>query len=337
MSVSHLLLYPFEKDLISKAYLSKNALIINAFYHHSFQIVEKAQIVQNYKFVQEEWENAGYDVLNTIPNDKKYQLALCHMPQSKEYCLYLIAEILDSLEEDGLFICMAGNTENGKRLKKWLSDFVLLAQEESKHKHKIIWATKKNFNQEVIDQYLKEYGTQKLKINDIEFFTKSGVYGWNKIDKGSQLLLDNIPKELKGDGADFGCGYGFLSFSLGAQPNIKSIDLIDADYNALQCAKNNMIPSQFKINFLHENIINLKAHLKYDWIIMNPPFHQAKKTDHDIGLGFIQSAYRALKNNGKLYMVANNFLPYDKFLNNKFSKVEKITEENGFKVLFAQK
>lgn len=337
MSLSELLLYPFQKDLIAKDYYSKNALIINVCHHHSFQIFEKVQIVQNYKFVQDEWKNSGYEVLNTIPKNKKFEIALCHMPQSKEYCLYLMAEILESLKDDGLFICMAGNTENGKRLKKWLNEFGLSAFEESKQKHKIIWAIKKNYDGNIINQYLKEYGEQKIRINNKEFFTKPGIYGWNKIDKGSQLLLNNISDDLKGDGADFGSGYGFLSFSLEGQTNIKSVDLIDADYNALLCAKDNLTHCQFKTNFLHRNIISLDTNQKYDWIIMNPPFHQAKKTDHDIGLGFIQSAYKALKNNGKLYMVANNFLPYDKFLNNKFSKVKKITEEDGFKVLFAQK
>ncbi len=337
MSASQLLLYPFDKGLISTDYYSKEALIINASYHHSFKNFKKSQIVQNYKFIQDEWQDAGYKVFNEIPEDTKFQIALCHMPQSKEYCLYLIAQILEALEEEGMLICMAGNLENGKRLKKWLGEFGLTVQEQSKQKHKIIWAINKNCKKEIIQKYLKEYGIQKLKLNDIEFYTKPGIYGWNKIDKGSQLLLNNLPNDLKGSGADFGCGYGFLSLSLQGNGDIKSLDLIDADYNALHCAKNNVAQCKFKTNFMYEDITDLNANQKYDWIIMNPPFHQGKKTDHTIGMSFIQSAYKALKNKGALYMVANNFLPYDKFLNNKFSKVEKIHEDNGFKVLFAQK
>ena len=70
---------------------------------------------------------------------------------------------------------------------------------------------------------------------------------------------------------------------------------------------------------------------------MNPPFHQGKNIDSDIGADFIKRAAICLKPSGMLYMVANSFLPYEKILEKNFKKFDKVIEQNGFKVLFAQK
>ena len=74
-----------------------------------------------------------------------------------------------------------------------------------------------------------------------------------------------------------------------------------------------------------------------DFVVMNPPFHSGKKTDSDIGLKFIENAAACLKKNGTLYMVANAHLPYEKLLEKLFFSVEKMTEEQGFKIYKAIK
>jgi 16S rRNA (guanine1207-N2)-methyltransferase len=233
---------------------------------------------------------------------------------------------------------MAGNNENGKRLKKWLMEFGVTVETTSKQKHQIIWGIKNNINQEKINHSLKIHGIQQVKINDYQFITKPGIYGWNKVDKGSEILIDNMPNGLQGHGADYGCGYGFLSDSLLLKcADIKAIDLIDADYQSLQCARENLKNVPCAVNFFHQDIHKFNNHKKYDWIVMNPPFHQSKKTDTDIGKIFIERAAQSLQRNATLYMVANVFLPYEKTLENNFSKVEKITQEDGFKVIFATK
>ncbi len=247
-----------------------------------------------------------------------------------------MAQRFDALEEGGVLVCMAGNNENGKRLKKWFESFGVSAQSESKQKQRIVWAYKKDIDKNVIDEYLNKYGIQQVVSNGLNFTTKPGIYGWNKIDNGSQLLSNRLPENLKGYGADFGCGYGFLSLSV-ANKNIKLLDLIDADYNAIQCAKENLKDAQCQVSFMHIDLVRTVPGKKYDFIVMNPPFHQGKNTDTDVGLKFIENAARSLKANGMLYMVANNFLPYEKVLEKNFKSVEKIVEQNGFKVLFATK
>ena len=46
-------------------------------------------------------------------------------------------------------------------------------------------------------------------------------------------------------------------------------------------------------------------------MIMNPPFHQGRAAEPDLGAAFIAAAARILKPHGRLMMVANRQLPYE--------------------------
>ena len=74
---------------------------------------------------------------------------------------------------------------------------------------------------------------------------------------------------------------------------------------------------------------------RYDAIVMNPPFHTGRAAEPGIGQGLIAVAARALRKGGRLVLVANRQLPYEKPLAAAFAKVDKIVEDRGFKVLSA--
>jgi 16S rRNA (guanine1207-N2)-methyltransferase len=74
-----------------------------------------------------------------------------------------------------------------------------------------------------------------------------------------------------------------------------------------------------------------------DFIVMNPPFHEGKSRDTDIGADFIKTAAQALRPEGVLWMVANANLPYELTLKVQFKKADKIFEGQGFKIFRAVK
>jgi len=341
MTYSALFHYPFQKNLIPQEFLTYPRLITNAAYHSDIYNAGNTVIVQHNQIKFDGWKDKDislYHDVNHIDAGTIFKTAFCHIPQSKEHALFMMAQILEKLEDGCLLICIAGNNENGKRLQKWFKDFGLRAQSESKQKQRIVWAYKENIHQENVNECLEKYGIQKQNLNNKSFYTKPGIYGWKKIDKGSQSLVNSLPPILKGYGADFGCGYGFLSEYLASEhENIQSIDLYDADYYAIECAKNNLKDAQCQLNFILQDLLSLQIQRKYNWIVMNPPFHQGKEKNTDIGADFIKKASESLQASGMLYMVANDFLPYEKIIAAHFKKFETVKEENGFKVIFAQK
>ena len=75
----------------------------------------------------------------------------------------------------------------------------------------------------------------------------------------------------------------------------------------------------------------------YDFIVSNPPFHQGRADQPEIGCAFIVAAAAALRPAGCLWLVANRHLPYEQVLRENFRKVRTVAEEQGFKVIEAIK
>lgn len=191
---------------------------------------------------------------------------------------------------------------------------------------------------EILESWSEEASSSVVPNSDYK--SVPGIFGWNKIDKGSELLISTLPK-LNGRGADLGAGYGYLSHQiLSNNQDIEHISLVEADHRSIQCAKENLNEWKEKCSFhwLDATDLDIEKGLgTFDWIVMNPPFHDESLVDQDLGKEFILSASKLLKKDGSLYMVANSFLAYEKLLNESFSKVDKILNQNGFKVFHVKR
>jgi|TARA_R110002126_G_scaffold3263_1_gene18335 16S rRNA (guanine1207-N2)-methyltransferase len=252
--------------------------------------------------------------------------------------LYLIACALASLKEGGSLYVAAANDAGGNRLKKILAQFGLdTADSYSKNKCKILHAHVDKTDTAQLESYIKTGAVQE--ILDGAFVSQLGLYGWNKADIGSQLLCNNLPDDLHGLGADFGCGYGLLSrHILDTSPKVRMLCLIDAEQRALSLAEKNIVGHAAKTRRIWDDLCT-PEHLprNLDFVVMNPPFHNGKDAKSSLGVSFIKSAHQALKRYGQLYMVANAHLPYEHILDELFHKSEIIAKANGFKVIRAGK
>lgn len=178
------------------------------------------------------------------------------------------------------------------------------------------------------------------RIEGGRYLSRPGVFAWNRIDPASALLVECLPGDIGGHGADLGAGWGFLSLSLLARnPGIAALDLYEAEARALALAKANLADagSAAALDFRwHDVTVGLPN--RYDFIVSNPPFHTQSRADRpDIGQRFIAAAAEALKPGGRLWLVANRHLPYEQTLNERFGDVRVAGERDGFKVIAAIK
>ncbi len=342
---SELLTYCYEKEQLDWPLADQDVLIWGAEYTKELASIEGVEWIQSFKPYADDLNLKNIEsapiFAPTFDASKKYRTALCCLSKQKEECLFRLASCLEALEDQGVLVAVAENNAGGKRLEKWFQELGLAPQSLSKSKCRIVWGKKENLNQNKIQEFMKQGACQEIEIKSHKFFTKAGIYGWNKIDLGSKILTDNIPKNLSGVGADFGCGYGYLSHAILAEnKKIKKLYAIDADYNAVQCVRKNLerYEEVYSVECLWEDLTARPAGLTpLNWIVMNPPFHEGKSINIDVGQKFIETAARSLRKSGVLYMVANAHLPYEKTLKKLFSNVEKIVEEQGFKIFKAIK
>ena len=162
------------------------------------------------------------------------------------------------------------------------------------------------------------------------FMTVAGVFSEAKVDAGSALLAASLD-ELKGEVADLGAGWGYLSREILTHAGVTSLDMIEAEKTALDCAVANTNDARAKpvwADALHHNG-------SYDVVVSNPPFHTARAGDPDLGRGFIATAARIQKPRGVFYMVANRHLPYEADLEAKFARVEELAGSGAFKIFRA--
>ena len=109
---------------------------------------------------------------------------------------------------------------------------------------------------------------------------------------------------------------------------VSSLDLIEADATALECAKLNI--NDPRANFHWDDATSWAG--SYDSVIMNPPFHTGRLGNPDLGRAFITNAARNLRPKGDLWMVANRHLPYEQVLNQCFESVVEIQGNSRFKL-----
>lgn len=301
---------------------ARKTLFLNARFTENLD--RDVQCQQFFYPLAKELEGQGFSVSPNMPDDTYTQIIFMGSKNVLETTLYIRAAHV-RLTESGRLICAAGNKEGGTRLKRLCQDngFDIL-DEISKNKMRIVIAQKAK-------AAIADDGFSLTPVCDGAYHSIPGLFGWDKIDAGSQLLLEHIPSDLSGHIADFGCGYGYLSAEIMRKcKNIGEISGYDADYRALYAFQSNITDKNI---FYWDNLTHYDVKRgPFDAIVMNPPFHQDKTTDVEIGQSFIKSAARALKPKGVLYMVSNAHLPYEKVLEQAFQSVEKLAEERGFKV-----
>ena len=133
--------------------------------------------------------------------------------------------------------------------------------------------------------------------------------------------------------ADFGAGWGFLSRAILAQDSVKELDLIEAEADALECAKRNITDPRAR--FFWADATTFKPAKLWECVVMNPPFHVGRDADAGLGMAFIKAAHRGLTPSGSLLLVANRHLPYEPLLRQLFKQVEEIGGDSAFRLFRA--
>lgn len=188
---------------------------------------------------------------------------------------------------------------------------------------------------DLLDHWL-EHGGPRI-VPGTSLAAHAGLFSWREIDPASALLVSRLPQDLSGLIGDFGCGWGYLSdFVLRHCPKVERLRAIDNDSRAVEQTKRNIADP--RLDTMWADITTLHSPVSFDAIVMNPPFHDDRgRHKPHLGTEFIETAVKALKPGGALYMVANRHLPYEKTLRSAFAATSVLADEKGFKVIKAVK
>lgn len=345
--VTDTLFYPLQSGAVPPP-AGTRAVFLNALAHPALRLfsTEPLYLQQFFRPHAQALEAAGYTVHSGAegPGPGDFDMALLALPKNRIEAGHMIAVALRALRPGGVLSAAADNKAGGARLEKTLAAFGLRdLQVFSKNKCRVVTGCRSADDRDALEKIIENAlaAGAAQPISGGRFYSQPGIFGWDKTDRGSALLLAHLPGELKGRGADFGCGYGFLSAHIARQPGVTALSCIDADSRAVRmCARNVQAESRpdLGLSFLWEDLRRpLAACRGLDFVVMNPPFHEGKAADEGIGAAFIATAAACLRPGGALYMVANRQLAYERVLDGSFAQVAKVFEGEGFKIFHARK
>lgn len=242
-----------------------------------------------------------------------------------------LAAALMALKPDGRLIAMAPKDKGGSRLA---GDLTLLGAEfaESAKRHHRICHVRRPADLSAVEAAIAEGAPRDI---DGLGRTQPGIFSWDRIDAGTALLLSKLPA-FKGPGADFGCGIGLLAGKVLESAAVTSLALVDIDRRAIEAARVNVTDPRAAFHWADLRGTE-PALADLEFVVMNPPFHDAGAEDRALGQVFIRRAAGALKKGGTCWLVANRHLPYEAVLAEHFKGVDLKGEAGGYKVYEARK
>ncbi len=179
----------------------------------------------------------------------------------------------------------------------------------------------------------RDYPRLRPVIEDgtLRYLTKPGLYGWDKVDAGSALLVAHLPDCAPQRVCDLGCGYGYLSVQ--AWLKLQPQQVVASDNNAaavLACCAN------FAAHGVAGEVCAADCGTGiegvFDLVLCNPPFHQGFGVEYDLTERFVAAARRLTAQGGQALFVTNAFLPIEKVARRHYARITTLADDGRFRV-----
>lgn len=273
---------------------------------------------------------------------KAFDKIVYRIAKEKAQVHFLLNQTAQLLTENGELIISGYKSEGikgyGDRLKK-----ILKASGTMKKNHRVYCGHFRNLDKTTLldDQDYQTIRTVNPKNEFARgFYSKPGVFGWNKMDKGTGLLLlqaravfskrETCDRTL----LDLGCGYGQILMTMD-EYRFSSITATDNNAAALLCARNNAKTLTTPVRVVAGDCANTIT-ATFDFVLCNPPFHQGFDHRQQLTGKFLLAVKRKIKPDGLGLMVMNEFIGVDNLLEKYRLRHEILQQKDGFKVISIQ-
>lgn len=291
---------------------------------------ERLRCVQSFRPVHDALAERGHAVAARA--DGAAATVVVNLARSRAENLGNVALGLGILAPGGLLVIAGAKSDGVESLARQVARALPLDGAFVKAHGRVAWLTRPERLPEVVADWA---AAAAPAANAEGFVTAPGLFSPERSDPGSHRLAEAVAGRLAGRVADLGAGWGWLAHAvLAGGRGIGEIDLYEAEAMALEAARRNVTDPRARFHWADAGTLGAGVP-PYDWVISNPPFHQGRAAEPDLGAAFIVAAARILKPAGRFVMVANRQLPYEATLAAAFRHWEKRSEDGLYKVLEA--
>lgn len=271
-------------------------------------------------------------------SDLKHDLVIINFPKSKDELAFTFAMIAPYLVNDATIVLVGEKKGGVQSSPKLAQHFMLNCQKIDAARHCLVFAgivNNENLSKPFsLTNWFKNY---QININDIEITIASlpGVFSQKKLDVGTALLLENLPKNMQGQVLDFGCGAGVISCFVGKKFPQTQLSLLDVSALAIASAKKTLTLNNLSGDVFASNSLSA-VEGKFQHIISNPPFHQGTKTSYQASEDFLKGIKSHIIPKGNITIVANSFLQYLPIMQQHIGTTKNLINKHGFSIYYCQ-
>lgn len=183
----------------------------------------------------------------------------------------------------------------------------------------------------------QDYAVLRPVVFDAQLtlWSRPGIFGWQKIDAGSALLLEHLDAVWPAVPArvlDLGCGYGYLTVQAARRWPAAEFVATDNNVGAVAACACNIEQENIRGSALADDCA-AKQREPFDAILCNPPFHQGFDVEGELTRRFLQTTRRLLRRGGRALFVVNQFIPLERKAEQLFDNVDIVARNRGFKLI----
>lgn len=266
-----------------------------------------------------------------------YARILYRISKEKPVVHYLINRAAELLMPGGELILLGDKSEGIKTYSRKAQQY--LGGDREEHKQGSFWRCRltrgTDTGEHLDDQHYTEIRVVAEDANH-RYLSKPGLFGWNKLDRGSAFLVEQLPAmldtplPLSGRVLDLGCGFGYLAVNC-AGPDT---ELYCTDNNAAALA---LCRANLQQTGLSGEVIASDAGDSlegvFDTILCNPPFHAGFGIEGDLTDRFLAASQRLLSANGSACFVVNQHIPLERKAQSRFAQIHCHADNGHFKLI----
>ena len=261
---------------------------------------------------------------------------ILHLPREKQRLIMLLHAIASDLPPDARLLLVGENRAGIKSSRRHLEQFFTSVEKLDSARHCALFTASGPVAPEPFtldayaDRWAVDFGDRR-----IETVSLPGVFAHGRLDGGSRLLLDTLGRlDPGGSVLDFAAGSGVIGCALLAASDSIDLTLLDVSAVAIESTRRTLAANDLNASVLaSDGLSELQG--RFDWIVSNPPFHRGVANDLETAERFFREAGTFLKEGGRIVIVCNRHLPYQKWMQTSFDRVERLAQNREFMIILA--
>lgn len=276
------------------------------------------------------------DVTADIPAEQRFDVIVTHLPRGRLLAEQFLREAWERLDPGGR-LYLAGTRNTGIRTRvdtaeQWFGKLDRLAAIAG---FRVARAVKAPGSPAPPPSEYHQW--RRIDFEALgrtwQYVSKPGMFSWEHLDAGTSRLIESLQVRPGERVLDLGCGAGQVGVVAASLAPTARVTMLDDSLLAVRASRLTAELNGIEATVALSDVGSAVIGERFDVVAANPPFHVGGSSEYDVAEQFIEDSRDLLEAKGRLYLVANAFIPYEKRMATTFRRVEEAQRDNRFKVL----